>query len=230
MTAKSYDLFLFDLDDTLLDFKASEKLSFKNMIESFGVKDAHPALFGDYQTINTALWKAFEEGKTSKEELKVERFRRLFEKHQLEIDPAVAGIRYLENLPETVVLVDHAHEILQWLSEKGEIGIVSNGIHATQLKRIAKTQLGPYFSFVAVSEQCGFAKPDARFFEFAVKLARKFAKPSTLMIGDRLETDILGARNFGIDGVWFNPEKLSRGEHKPHHEIHHLSELRRLFA
>lgn len=227
----SYDLFLFDLDDTLLDFKASEKLSFKNALESFGVIENHQKLFADYQTINNRLWKDFEAGKISKEDLKSERFRRLFRRNQLEIDPIEAGHRYLDNLPETVVLVDQALEIVEWLSKKGEVGIVSNGIHATQVKRIAKTKLGPYFSFVAVSEQSGFAKPDVRFFEFAVKLAKKFAKESTVMIGDRLETDILGALNFGIDGVWYNPEKISRGEqHAPKHEIDHLSKLRSLFA
>lgn len=223
----SYDLFLFDLDDTLLDFRASEKLSFKNTLESFGVREHHSALFADYQVINSELWKSFEDGKVSKEDLKSERFRRLFHKNKLEIDSIEAGHRYLENLPETVVLVEGALEIVEWLAGKGEVGVVSNGIHATQVKRIAKTKLGPLFSFVAVSEQSGFAKPDVRFFDFAVKLAKKFAKESTVMIGDRLETDILGAHNFGIDGVWFNPLRAVRGEQRaPKHEIDHLSKLR----
>lgn len=222
-----YNLFLFDLDDTLLDFRASEKLSFERSLSSLSLP-VSDALFATYQVENRELWRLFEEGKTTKDELKVERFRKTFALHSIDADPEIASHRYLEALPQTVVLIDHAVEILDWLKGKGEIGIITNGIHQTQTLRIQNSPLAAYISFVCVSEECGFAKPDVRFFEHSAKMAKKFEKKSSLVIGDRYEADILGAHHFGVDSVWFNPQKKDRPEAPvPSYEIEHLSEMRK---
>lgn len=222
-----FNLFLFDLDDTLLDFRESEKLSFMRTMKSFGDVKNIDDVFADYQLINREQWKLFEEGKTTKDLLKVERFRKTFSKHSLDINPDLASSRYLDTLPQTVVLVDHAVEVCEALSAHGEIGIVTNGIHHVQTSRIKNSPLDRYISFVAVSEECGFAKPDVRFFDYSIKKARSFSKSSTVIIGDRLEADIQGALNFGIHGCWFNPEKKANmSAITPHSEVHHLSLLR----
>lgn len=225
----SYNLFLFDLDDTLLDFKESERLSFYSTIKNLGIDSKHDELFSLYQTENRALWKLFEEGKTSKDHLKVERFRKILQAHKIDIDPELASAQYLDTLPETVVLIDHAVEICEWLKQYGEIGIITNGIHHTQTQRIKNSKIAPYISFVSVSEDCGFAKPDVRFFEYSAKMANAFSKHSALVIGDRLETDVLGAHNYGLDACWFNPTKLSNDLNvKPKYEISHLSQIKSL--
>lgn len=225
----AYDLFLFDLDDTLLDFKASERLSFSLAMKSLGLTSGLEELFKQYQVVNTALWKDFEKGLTTKDHIKVERFRKIFEPNGIEIDPALAGGRYLDTLPETVVLVDHAAEICEWLCRKGEIGIITNGIESVQSRRIQNSKLAPYISFVSVSDACGFAKPDVRFFEHTAKMAKKFSKASSIMVGDRIETDILGAHNFGVASCWFNPLGTPHDSTEvapAKYEVKHLSELR----
>jgi putative hydrolase of the HAD superfamily len=222
-----YDLFLFDLDDTLLDFRESERLSFSMALQSLGLKENLASLYEQYQIENRALWTLFEQAQTTKEHLKVERFRRIFKKNAIEINPEVASDRYLDALPGTVVLIDQAVETCQWLSGHGEIGILTNGMSATQTLRIQNSKLAPYLSFVSVSEDCGFAKPDVRFFEHSIKMAKKFSKSTAIMIGDRLETDILGAQAFGLDSCWFNPHQVKhQSEFIPTYEIKHLSELR----
>lgn len=224
----AYDLFLFDLDDTLLDFRASERLSFFSTMQSFGITGSVDDLFKLYQVENRALWKLFEEAKTTKEHLKIERFRRIFAPHGITLDPEVVSARYLEALPESVVLIDHAVEICEWLALRGEIGIITNGIHHVQTRRIANSKLAPYISFVSVSEEAGFAKPDVRFFEYSAKMAKKFSRETALVIGDRLETDIQGARNFGIDSCWFNPGAMPSEAVTPTFEIRLLSELQKI--
>lgn len=225
-----YELFLFDLDDTLLDFKASEKLSFQRCLNSFEIGNFEE-IFATYQAENRKLWQLFEEGKTTKDDLKVERFRKTFALHGIDADPLAASKRYLDALPETVVLIDHAEELLQWLSEHGEIGIITNGIHLSQTLRIKNSPLKDDINFVCVSEECGFAKPDVRFFEYSATLAKKFDKKSSLVIGDRWEADIIGAHQFGVDSVWFNPEGKARpGSPTPSYEIKHLSELKKLLT
>lgn len=224
-----YNLYLFDLDDTLLNFKESEKFSFRRSLESIGLSARVDDLYKIYQVENAALWHAFEKNLVTKDFLKVERFRKTFAAFSIDENPELASTRYLEALPETVVLMDYAEEICRHLSSFAEIGIITNGIQSVQFKRIANSKIAPYISFISVSDECGFAKPDIRFFEYTVKKARAFSKGSTLIIGDRMEADILGAINFGIDGCWFNPGKIDRTHDVlPHHEIHHLSELEKL--
>jgi FMN phosphatase YigB (HAD superfamily) len=51
------------------------------------------------------------------------------------------------------------------------------------------------------------------------------------VIGDRWEADILGAHLFGVDSVWFNPQKKDRpAGPAPTFEIQHLSELKKLLT
>ena len=207
--AMKHTLFLFDLDDTLLDFKASEQLSFDRTMYELGMQTIPTALFTRYQAINSALWKSFEAGAVSKDFLKVERFRQTFAANDLDLDPHAAALLYLEALSNTVVLIDGALLLCETLADIGEVGIITNGVESIQQRRIIASGLHMHVSFVATSEGCGHAKPDSRFFDYTIKLARSFSPNETIIIGDRLETDILGANRFGIESCWFNPGRLT---------------------
>jgi 2-haloacid dehalogenase len=157
-------LFLFDLDDTLLDFKASEKLSFTRTMQELGLRDGMDTLFAHYQAINVALWRSFEAGTVTKDFLKVERFRKTFADNGIACDPELASRLYLDSLPDTVVLIDGAKQLCETLSAIGEVGIITNGVEHIQNRRIASSGLREHISFVSTSEACGYAKPDVRFF------------------------------------------------------------------
>lgn len=204
-----YKLFLFDLDDTLLNFRASEKRSFLHTMDELGLRDGIDGLFSQYQAINVDLWKRFETGDVSKDFLKVERFRKTFAMNGIAIDPELASRLYLDSLPDTVVLIDGAKQVCETLSRIGEVGIITNGVESIQNRRIAASGLSDCISFVATSEACGHAKPDVRFFEYAADMARAFSKDTTVIIGDRLDADILGANRYGIDSCWFNPDSMA---------------------
>jgi 2-haloacid dehalogenase len=220
-----YKLFLFDLDDTLLDFQASELLSFKKTFDHFGIKSIDE-IHKTYKVENNKLWKQIEKGEIDKDFLKVERFKRTLDHYQIEIPPHKMANYYMEQLPHHVVLIDGALDVLKYLKQFGEVGIITNGIEVTQRLRIKNSALKYYIDFLAVSEECGFAKPDIRFFEFASSKASQFSKDTTIVIGDRLEADILGANKFGIDSIWFNPNNLeSTGSAIPTYTVKKLSEI-----
>lgn len=224
-----YSLFLFDLDETLLDFQASELLSFKQTFKHFGI-DEIDEIHKTYKVENSKLWKLIEKGEIDKDFLKVERFKKTLEKHKIEIHPHKMADYYMEQLPRHVVLIDGAVEVLKHLKQFGEIGIITNGIEVTQRLRIKNSQLKEYIDFLAVSEECGFAKPDVRFFEFAAKKAKNFSKNTTIIIGDRIEADILGAQNFGIESCWFNPHNSENTTSiNPTFTINELKKLLELF-
>lgn len=219
-------LFLFDLDDTLLDFKASEQLSFVRTMRALGLHDGVDGIFHQYQAINVELWRRFETGAVTKDFLKVERFRKTFQANGIELDPEAASSLYLDSLPETVVLIDGAKRVCEMLSAIGEVGIITNGVEAIQNRRIASSGLAGYISFVATSEACGYAKPDVRFFEYAARMAKPFAKETAIIIGDRLDADILGANRYGIESCWFNPERVDNvSEATPDYEVDSLNDI-----
>jgi 2-haloacid dehalogenase len=124
------------------------------------------------------------------------------------------------------VLIDGATSLCEALAGIGEVGIITNGIEHLQTRRIASSGLGDHISFVATSEACGFAKPDSRFFEYAAKMARSFAKHETIIVGDRLDADILGANRFGIESCWFNPGRVANDSQVlPTYEVASLHEI-----
>jgi 2-haloacid dehalogenase len=219
-------LFLFDLDDTLLDFKASEQLSFDRTMRALGLAALPEGLFARYQAINIALWKSFETGAVAKDFLKVERFRKTFHDTGLDLDPEAASRLYLESLSDTVVLIDGATALCETLAGIGEVGIITNGVEQIQHRRIVSAGLRDHVSFVATSEACGHAKPDSRFFDYTVKMARAFSHAETVIVGDRLDADILGANRFGIESCWFNPGRLANdSEALPTFEVERLHDV-----
>jgi len=151
------------------------------------------------------LWQLLEQGKISKDFLRTERFQKTMDAHQLESCPIKLSDIYLEHLTQTVHHIDGAEDICEHLSQEARIGIITNGIEFVQHKRLAQSPLKKYVDFVVVSEECGYAKPHAKFFEHTMDKGKILSKDSVLVIGDRLETDILGANDFGLDSCWFNP-------------------------
>lgn len=220
-----YQLFLFDADDTLFDFKSCERKAFTLALQHFGQTEKIDELYQTYGRESQALWREVEQGKISKDFLKVERFRRTLHHHQIDLSAEQMGNVYLEILPETCVLMDHAYELCHALSQRGSIGIITNGFEIVQTRRLQGSRLAPFVQFMVVSEQCGYTKPDVRFFEYTAKLVPNFDKAKTLVIGDRLETDVEGAHAFGVDACWFNPSKQVSSATRPKYEIDHLSQL-----
>lgn len=224
-----YRLFLFDLDDTLFDFSASNAWSFRRMLSASDAVVSPDQVFADFLEIDSGLWKQFEQGLVSRDQLKVERFVRTFAKHGVAMDAEQANQLYLQGLSEHVALVEGAVEVCKALATVGEVGVITNGFEQVQRQRVANAGLQPYVSFLASSEACGYAKPDTRLFDFAVGQAKAFSNDSTLIIGDRLDADILGGNNFAISSCWFNPSAAPNTSGvQPTYEIAHLTELLRL--
>ena len=222
-----YDLLLLDADETILDFKKSEDYSLHVVLEKHGIKSDAPHLKESYQKINEELWNDHAKGIISKDHLKIERFRLFLKENNLKADPHKMGEDYLQALPEKVFLVDGALDFLKSLHGKIPMVIVTNGIGHVQHLRLERSGLKPYITDMIISEVCGYSKPDRRIFDHTFSVLNlDMSKTKTLMIGDRLETDILGAKNAGIDSCWFNPNQdLNNIEIMPTFEVRSLREI-----
>lgn len=225
-----YDFLLFDADDTLLDFKKSEEASFFHILTKHEIEGDRKTFHNSYKQINEDLWSRHALGHVSKDVLKVERFERFLNLHGLKGDPMAMSEDYLSTLPTHVYLIDGALDLLQFLHKKIPTIIVTNGIGHVQHQRLANSGLKPFIDLMVVSEECGYSKPDERIFFHTFDLIKASPKKHRLlMIGDKLETDILGASKVGIDSCWFNPDRVENTTTiQPKFEISDLSKLKEI--
>jgi putative hydrolase of the HAD superfamily len=84
-----------------------------------------------------------------------------------------------------------------------EIGLITNGDLALQMAKIDAIALGSRVDHVIASGALGFAKPDPRIFHHACDLFG-VAPAAALYVGDRLQTDAIGAAAAGLTGVWLD--------------------------
>lgn len=166
------------------------------------------------------LWDDLEYGRTSLAELKVERFKRLFIEHSLDIDPILCGQKYIENLGKEVHMIDGVEELFASLTDF-RIALLTNGFKDAQHARVNGSVLKNLFEVIITSEETGFQKPQKEIFAYALERLQISDPSRVLMIGDSLSSDIQGGNNFGIDTCWFNPKrKLNHTDIQPTFEIH----------
>jgi putative hydrolase of the HAD superfamily len=103
--------------------------------------------------------------------------------------------------------------------------LITNGFEKTQYQKIKNSGIDRFFTHMVTSEQAGIMKPHAAIFEYALNLTKSTAE-KCIMIGDTLEVDILGAKNMGMDTVYFNPAKPHNDKVIPTYVIGSLNELK----
>lgn len=234
---KKYKYLIFDADHTLIDFEADEREAFKKIFAECGWTatgemltecrmwsvrtwdDAGLSNVGD-ETIQRAYHDLYRSHLTLL-------FTRIFREYPLPMEPSVAGEKFLRYLEYGGSQVQGAGEVLSVLSEtnggKYKICVATNGLHSIQTGRLSEMER--YFYRVYISEDIGVIKPLSAF--FACILDDLKAVPSEcLMIGDSLESDILGARGAGIDSCWLNESgKVNGTDIRSDYEIRSLKEL-----
>lgn len=221
-----YYTLLFDADETLFDFRMSEKVAFSKAMHDFEIPYDEEYHHPIYDQINSAIWKEFELGKISQEVLKIERFKRLSDTLNLDFDPSEFAKKFMDHLGDASYIYPSAFKILPELSKNFQLGIITNGLYDVQRRRIGKSEIANYFDCIVISEQVGLAKPDAAIFNLALNDLNSTELSKVLMIGDSLTSDIQGGINAGIDTCWYNPHhKTNNSAAVPTYEIHSLMDL-----
>ncbi|MDO7877037.1 YjjG family noncanonical pyrimidine nucleotidase [Hymenobacter sp. ASUV-10] len=228
---KTYRHLFFDLDHTLWDFEknADETLRTLFDLHQLGRYDFSVERFIErYSEVNHALWRLYQNGKLSQQQLRDIRFVRTLTKlgvPEAEI-PAEISRQFTDILPQKAAVFPFTFEVLDYLRPKYEMHLITNGFKDIQYIKLASSGLTDYFGETITSECSGFLKPDPRMFAHALQLTGASAETS-LMIGDNLECDVLGAYNAGIDQVYFNVDRR-RHFAETTYEISCLSELKNI--
>lgn len=222
---KKYQTLLFDVDDTLLDFKAAERTALHLLFEEQKIS-LTDEIAAHYKKINQGLWKSFEEGKIGRDEVVNTRFSILFKEYGQEVDGTLFEKNYRSFLEEGNQLIHGAFELIQDLQSRYDLYIVTNGVSKTQDKRLRNSGLHPLFRDIFVSEDTGYQKPMKEYFDYVFARISNFSVEEGLIIGDSLSADIKGGQLAGLDTCWFNPEgKPNQTGIVPTYEIQNLNEL-----
>ena len=216
---------LLDLDDTLYDFHKAERIALVKTLQAFGL-ESNTHIIRRYSEINAALWRLLEQGKLTRDKLKEQRYRLLFEESGIDADPIKAARTYEHNLSIGHYFIDGAEDLLEALYRDFELYLVTNGSVDIQSSRIASGKIERFFRGIFISEAVGFNKPDVVFFETVFARIPNFEKEKAVIVGDSLSSDIQGGKNAGITTVWFHSsEQAVEPAVNPDHQICSLLEL-----
>ena len=222
----------FDLDRTLWDFETNAYETLSELYESHSLEEKGipnvDEFINNYKLHNERLWELYREGKVEKEVLRSSRFRITLEEYGIKDERLASelGDQYIQKCPLKTNLFPFTHEVLDYLKSKYHLHIITNGFEEVQYVKLEKSNLLSYFEQVVTSEQVGVKKPNPEIFKHA--LVKAFCKPEeSIMIGDDLPVDVLGAKSVGMNQVYFNPNKENHQEEITC-EISCLSELKAL--
>ena len=226
--ALRYPILFFDADETLLDFRRAEKEALAQTLSAWGVAPLEEAC-ARYRRINDQLWRAFEKGEVTKEEIETQRFARLFAQMGFPGDGVACNRDYLDALGQQGFLLPGAEALCRRLKGLGaSLYIVTNGISRTQYSRLRLSGLDRWVEEMFVSEDCGAQKPFRQYFQAVFHRLYGDEEPpreQMLLVGDSLTSDIQGAKNAGIASCWFNPGgKPCTGPH-PDYEVSCLEQI-----
>lgn len=214
---KKYTHLFFDLDHTLWDFDANSKATLHHLYEHFCLQqmgaDAFEAFNHQFEQYNETLWARLRSGDISREELRWRRMDLTLKEYDINYEGLAKDMStlYLATLPKQKILMDGALELLDYCKEKYPLYLITNGFEKTQWQKLETAGLGHYFQAMYTSEIANSMKPHAPIFNYALEDA-KASTETSIMIGDSMEADIIGARNLGIDQIFYNPHQVAHQE------------------
>ena len=210
------DVIFFDLDDTLIDHGTAARSALSKLQEEYEVLGAMELdeLEMLWQKDFQKYWELLILNRITIQENWAARFRNLFETvgHSIggdELGKLVSD--YGELYISGTSAIPGAAEILKKAREHGvTVSVITNNIAEMQYRKVKHCGLDGYIDSMTISQDYGIMKPDPEIFRIAMRKTGTLPEKS-LMVGDSLDSDILGAIGVGIKPVWFNRFGIENG-------------------
>jgi putative hydrolase of the HAD superfamily len=196
----------FDLDHTLWDFERNSTLAFSEIFLKNGIDVDLETFLKSYLPINNFYWEKYRNDLVTKEKLRYGRLEGTFQEMNFKISRAQIELLtedYILYLSKNNHLFEDAHTVLETLQQKYNLHVITNGFSEVQMLKLKNSKINHYFKTITTSEEAGVKKPHGKIFQLALYKANANAMES-LMVGDNLEADILGAEAYGIKAIWYN--------------------------
>ncbi|MBQ8173859.1 MAG: YjjG family noncanonical pyrimidine nucleotidase [Clostridia bacterium] len=222
-----FDVILWDVDGTLLDFLAAEKAAIRACFTEMGLGECTDEQIARYSIINKKYWKRMEDGEISKAEVLSGRFEEFFAGEGVEANVDDFNVLYQTRLGDTVVFFDGADSLLCEFRGRVKQYAVTNGTQRAQRRKLANSGLDRIFDGIFISDEIGHEKPSREFFDRVFETIGGVSKNRVLIVGDSISSDIRGGKNAGIRTCWYNPSGAQAPEGmRPDYEIKNLGEVR----
>lgn len=201
-----YQTVLLDADMTLLDFQRSQREALRAVFTRRGYPFG-PEEEALYQKINNALWDAFARGEIDQDFLGVERFAAFMRVRGGHHDPRAWNQEFVNTVGQGAYLLPGAWEFCETLRDMGlTLAIATNGMPNAQRGRYEGTHLDALIPHLFISMELGVQKPMPQFFDKVCDALSITDRSTVVMVGDSLDSDILGGNRAGIDTIWYNPQ------------------------
>jgi putative hydrolase of the HAD superfamily len=215
-TPRNTKAVFFDMNNTLIDPKASFDSCFLNVLVDFaGRWDDGGGQWEPRHVLETykTEWskKAGRLTAARPEELeqtKKQCLETALRHYPFQVSDAFTASFFREmrnQVREHAVPFPHAHASVAKLSEQYKIGIITNGSKEHQEKVIGKLNLSAYIAGdrIFASNKGGVRKPNPAIFQAAVR-AMGVRSSEAVMVGDSWKNDVTGALKCGLNAVWLN--------------------------
>jgi putative hydrolase of the HAD superfamily len=226
-----YKHIFWDLDHTLWDFEKNSSVALSEVYYFFQLAEKGLPVFDEfsrnYHHHNEIMWDKFRKGLLSREDLKWKRMYITLQDYQIFDESLSKGMaeKYLEFLPKQNFVFDGAIEVLSYLQQKGyQQHMITNGFELTQIEKMTNSKILPFIDKLITSEVAMSMKPKPEIFQYAIDAIAAKAE-ECIMIGDGDDVDVLGAVQFGMDAIFFNPINDNKSAHKAI-TVHSLWEIK----
>lgn len=200
----------FDLDHTLWDFEKNSALAFEKIFKKHTIEIDLDLFLKYYVPINLKYWELYRKEEINQIELRFGRLKETFDlinfQYSIELIDLLS-LEYIHYLPQFNHLFDGTIEVLEYLKPNYNLHIITNGFQEVQDGKMKNANIDKYFKTITNSEIAGVKKPNPKIFEFALNAANA-NKQNSIMIGDCIDADVIGALNFGMDAIHFNEHKI----------------------
>lgn len=196
----------FDIDDTLVDYKAAERAAALGFYLDHMERDAETpdAFIVRWQAVTEKHFQRYLCGELDFQGQRRARLREILPGHRTRADSDADDIfaAYLKRYEENWRLHTDVAECLRAL-DGFSLGIISNGDSTQQRQKLTTLAIDAHFDHVLISGDIGVAKPDARIFHAACEQAGRHPH-DCLYVGDNPEVDARGAAKAGLASVWLD--------------------------
>ena len=218
----------FDLGQTLVnewDFINYFDEIFLEMLNGFGARIDSP----NYQAVRDNVIRNRQISNGSVRELVIEVCKLICQAGYDNIIAQKLEPQIKEGRKKLFRVFDDAEETLNVLSKRFDLGIIAN--QAKDIVRLLDdSNISRFFKVKVISSEVGIEKPDPRIFQLAMHLAEARNPKDCIMVGDRLDTDILPANLLGMTTIrttnsLFKLQEPMSGFERPRYTVSSLSEI-----
>ena len=219
----------FDFGDTLVEGRPTYLRRVTNLLAEFGFEREYSDVVHAFTMADYLVYVDISSGRLDGEDRFLLRFLDHFAQClDIDIDWPMTLPEITKKFEQEVyerVLSEGAVETLEALKEKGcRLGIISNNDGSCRQK-CEQIGIAKYFEIIIDSTVEGVGKPSPKIFELALKRMRISAQEAA-HVGDMYGADIMGARDVGLEPVWYNRRRLEPlADYQPDHEVERLLQI-----